>query len=271
MDRPSGVIEQVEGDEHGAQDQEVAETGDTELEPGDNSNPNGGREDQENGGEVESVEGGVLEEENQPESESKIDLKSIEENILKSIDEKLKANQPAPEQKPLTEEDWERIEGEWGGVPRQAIDRVTRQSVQVFEKMREYVDSKFAAIESESAMSALAKEPGFQDVPRLKAGIKEFLSDFDPKFHTNPGLLKKAAIYARGLISSKDIKAVQSRDERNRQVIRRLKPASNEGGSPKGSGSKGLNDMQREAAALLSGGEAEYQKIKNRSNRIIAA
>lgn len=229
----------------------------------------GGGEDQTNGEDAGVLEETAGAEAESPESKSQasVDLSQFKEEILKEIKETIKPPESAPRQ--ISEEEWAAHE-QRVGVPRQAIDFFTRQSVQVYEKLKDYVDQQFASLQKDAALSNVAKEAGITDVARLKPGIDEFLKDFDPRHHNNPALLKKAAIYARGLQSQKDIRTVRNSDEKNRQVVNRLKPGRSEGGSAGNPGQKGLTEQQREVAAMLPGGEAEYMKIKANKNRVIA-
>lgn len=226
-------------------------------------------EDGEDAGALED-EGGAEAEGSEP--ESRLDVKQIEESLLKKFDERLeKMRPPEPPPQPMTEEQWAKHEADWG-VPRTTIQKTLDVAIKVQRDMRAYVDEKFSALERDSAISRLAKEQGFADVGRLRSGMDEFLKDFDPKYHADPVLLKKAAIFARGLASQKDIKTMRNSDEKNRQIANRIRPGRSEGGSSHAS-SRGLTPAQREAAELLEGGEAEYQKIsKDRAkNRFIAA
>ncbi len=201
-----------------------------------------------------------------PESESRIDFDKFKDDILKNIDEKLKPVLEKP-QREISEEEWVKHETDWG-MPRTAIDRVTRQSVQVFEKAKEYIDAKLASLEGAQTRANMSKE--FPDINRLKNGMDEFLADFDPKHHNNPNLLRRAAIYARGLASQSDMKRVRTTDEKNRQVAGRIKTGTQEGSRTPSAGQKPLSSSQREAASMLPGGEAEYNKIKANRSRIIA-
>lgn len=265
MDRPNGVMEDVGGDDNGTETQEDPQAQQLELEPGNVPDPLGGGEDQAPGETPGEVEAGVSEQAEVPEPESRIDFDKFKDDILKNIDEKLKPVMEKPRE--ITEEEWAKHEAEWG-VPRSTIDRVTRQSVQVFEKAKEYIDSKLAALEGAQARANMSKE--FPDINRLKEGMDEFLADFDPKHHNNPTLLRRAAIYARGLASPADMKKARGADEKNRQVVNRLKTGTQEGTRTPSAGQKPLRSDQREAAAMLPGGEAEYNKIKANRSRIIA-
>jgi hypothetical protein len=259
-------MEEVGGGSDGPETQENPEARQPELEPGDGTDPIGGGADQAAGETPGEVETDVPEQAEAPESEPRIDFEKFKDDILKNIDEKLKPVTEKP-QREITEEEWAKHEEEWG-VPRTTIDRVTRQSVQVFERAKEYIDSKLAALEGAQARANMSKE--FPDINRLKAGMDEFLADFDPKHHNNPNLLRRAAIYARGLASQGDIKRVRTSDEKNRQVAGRIKTGTQEGSRTPSSAQKPLSSSQREAASMLPGGEAEYNKIKANKSRIIA-
>lgn len=263
-DGPTEVADET-GGTHVPQDQENAAPNDTESQSGNESDLAGNGENQEAGKEAGDVETQGGEPQPSTESNAPLDLNQLKTEIVDSIKEQLKPPEPPPQ--PITEEQWAQHEQTWG-VPRTAIDQTIRIAVKLKSEMQEYVDSKFAALESDAAIGNLAKEPGFSDVGRLKEGIKEFLKDFDPKFHSNPQLLKKAAIYARGLSSQKDIRAVRNTDEKNRQVVNRLKTGKSEGASAPSQ--KGLTEIQRQAAELLKGGENEYRQLMKMKGKPIA-
>lgn len=258
------TIDQAVEAKNGAEVKTGKETNQDESIQGGETDPVDGGEDQEtegNGGENGAEASG---EEEITKSEPGVDLAKLEENILSKIDERMKASPPPPQ--PITEEQWVEHETKWG-IPRTAIQKNIDLAIRVKNEMKEYVDSKFATIEKDAAIQSLSKEPGFQNISSLRPGMEDFLKDYDAKNHSNPILLKKAAIYARGLSADKKIQQVRNSNEKNRQVLGRIKTGNSD--VPGKNGTQKLNDSQRQAAELM-GSESEYLKYKKASKQPIA-
>lgn len=263
--------------------EEKAEVGDgTEIEAdpkadktqpieGGETDPNRGTEDRADEGSRGEDGEEVLEEEEGAESEPGIDERI--EKLEAKWEEKLKSVQPPADQpRELSEEQWVEHEQRYG-VPRQTIKAFTEQTVRAMNALRtefrQMFQQEVGGFKKDSAISRLAKEPGFADAPSLRTGIDKFLEKFDASHHSNPDLLKTAVIFARGLKSASNVTRARTTDEKNRKVMTRLKTGRPEVGVRTKS-SKPLSEMERQAAEIM-GDEAEYSKFKNPASRIIAA
>lgn len=235
-------------------------------ESGDAANSNAGAEVVEDGkdagaaeDEIDSASPGAGEE-----VAPQLDIDAIKETIraeLKGANEKL----PEPV-KPLSEEQWVKLEEEWG-TPRQTIQKITNQNVQVVNKLMEYIDSKFAKIEVGDVISSVSKEAGFTDATRYRNEIKEFLGDYDPKYWANPILIKKAVTYARGLHAGTNLQKVRVDAEKNKKIAGVARPSSPSGGM-KRTAMPALSGAHREVANMM-GSDVEYNKFRSRPSRQI--
>lgn len=226
-------------------------------ESGGTADPNGEAEVGEDGENGQEDEGAARQE-----NESPKPLDPRIENIEKTLQmvrEKLEQKPPEP-QKPLSDEDWAKLEQEWG-APRSTIERVTKQNVQIVNRLTDYIDSKFAKLEFSDALNGLSREAGFSDAVRYKKEVTEFLSDYDPKHWTNPTLLKKAVYYSRGLNANTNVNKARTDAERNKFIAGKARPSSPGGGQRRIS-MPPLTPAQKEAAAMMPGGESEYMKFR---------
>lgn len=253
------------GGANGPETTEDQTTLDTQPESGAEPNIDGGAEDQAVGEETGEVEGDVSETPEAAKPDPLIEINKVIEDKFKSLEEKLKPAEPAPP--PIPEEKWVESENKWG-VPRTAIQETIRVAMQVKNEIKEYVDAQFAELRKDSIMADVAKQNGIANYKSLEPGINEFLSAFDSKHHSNPELLKRAMFYARGMNAPKDVKRIQANDEKNRQVVNRIKTGRADVRPSGVNAQKGLNETQREAAEMI--GESEYLKIKNNKSRVIA-
>lgn len=265
----AGIIETLDdgGANGGTQDQEDQKDLDTQLEQGDESLNDGGAEHKATRDQADEVEGEVLEEDENAEPDLETKLNEFKNEITKTLEEKLKPTEEKAQ--PITEERWLELEKEWA-APRQTIDRVTRQSVQVFDRIKAYVDEQLAGLQKDDVVARVAKENGITDHARLKAGVDEFMKDYAPQHHSNPVLIKKALIYARGLTSGKDLQRARSNGERNRQVINKIKGGTGENRGGQTGLNRPLSAQERQAAEMMPGGEKAYREMKSSKSRVIA-
>lgn len=242
---------------------DVAITKDTKTnnvvdEQGGATDADGGTENFEVGENDQVQEGEVLEDGAKPGAPND-DRLGIVEKTLNEIRAKIN-EKPAEVPKALTEEEWSKHEQDWG-VPRAAIERVTQQNVRVVNHLREYIDGELAKLRFDSAITDFSKTPGFNDAARYKKDVQEFLGSYEPRHWNNPDLLKKAVFYARGVNAQGTIQRVRADTERNRKIAGAARPAS-PGGSIRKGALPPLTPTQREAAMLMPGGEAEYNKFR---------
>lgn len=254
-----GVV--IDGDTtEGGQDDAFAlakiEEGDADVaQPGAEGNIDGGATDKEVGEDAGAVEVEVNSKIEDPRAKDDARIANVEK-MLKEVADRVSAPAPVKERTP---EEWATLEQEWG-VPRGAIERTTRQSVTVYNKIMEMFDSRFAKYEMTESLTDLTKETGFNDAIRYKKDVTTYLSRYEPKYWTNPQLLKDAVIYARGLNANSNIQKVRTDNERNRVVIGRARPSSPAVGQRRGS-PIALTASQKEAASHMPGGEPEYRKF----------
>ncbi len=267
LDNSDSAEDVVPGD-GGAIDTEIAaiekDNHVVDVEGGD-ANPDGGREIPQDGevDEGETIEANPKGEEPGVQDQNRV----VADEIIKAV----KASFPIPEKvadtvKPMTEEQWVSLEQEWG-QPRQTIQKITSQNVQVVNKLIDYIDSKFSKIEVGEAIQNLSKDPGFTDAGRYKDSITDFLSDYEQKHWSNPALLKKAVIYSRGLNANKNVQRARVETERNKKIAGAARPSSPSGGMRRVA-APALTGAHKEVAAIM-GSESEYQKFRSRPSRTI--
>jgi len=123
-----------------------------------------------------------------------------------------------------------------------------------------HFQGEFASSRYDSALGELSKEKGFEDVPALRKGIDEFMGEWDPIHRSNPALLKKAAIYSRGLNAKSAVARATAGKDRGLKVLASTRPA---GASPARSANwqnVAMTPAQKSAAKMYPGGEAAYRK-----------
>jgi hypothetical protein len=256
-----------------AQDQSDAQDQDALNEPGGTAPANRGAKDREAGSDDQTEEGeaGPGEEGPGEPVDQPFDPAAFKQEILKEIGDKLPgepAAPPAPQE--LSEEEWAQKEEEWG-VPRTAIKAFTHQSVQVYNRVMEKLEARFAGIEKDANLRALGQEKGFSDAPALRKGIDEFLANYPAQHHSNPKLLKMAVVYARGLQASKSVQKAGNDRERNRRMGSAARPgAPTPGRRPVSNGNRPLNATQRDVASKFGMSEGEYERLKADSRKPIA-
>lgn len=260
--------EPVNAGAEGAIDAEIAKINeDPEVidEQGDKPNADGGTKVLEDG-KVDGEKEGSVEEEGADTGAPEPDRLGVVEKTLEEIRAKMN-EKPQEKPQPMTNEQWENLETETG-MPRRSIEFVTNQNIKVINRLTDLIESRFAKMEVGSAIDSVAKDPQFTDASRYKTEINEFLADYEPRHWTNPALIKKATIYARGLNANKNIQKVRTDQERNLKVAGAARPSSPNSGSKKPA-MPALTASQREAATLMGVPEAEYSRIKSRPSRQI--
>lgn len=168
----------------------------------------------------------------------------------------------APVWKEPSEEQWVQHETQWG-VPRTAIKATIQRMAMVKADVMESVQAMFAPMLKDQALGVLARTKGFEDVPRLRGHIDEFLKPFDTKHHSNPELLKRAAIYARGMAARSQVRRAVQGQERNRQIGGVRRPASPNGNGAARPVARPLSPAEKQAAAMLPGGVKEYLQLRS--------
>lgn len=189
-------------------------------------------------------------------------IKAQIEELTKKLEQQINHKEPPPV-KELSEAEWAAKETEWG-VPRTAIQAVTSQNVYLYNKIKQDImaefDKRMGGFEKSSALQSLAKDPKFSDAPKYAKDVDEFIKDYPAQHHSNPELLKRAVIYARGLNIGKTVSKVRNEGERNRTITGAGKPNSPNGGIR--NKVVPLTPIQKKYADSM-GGEAEYRKYMN--------
>lgn len=267
-----GVVLDSGGAEEGAEPVEgndaaltpIEEVNEVVAQPSREADLNRGAETPQDGAVDSGEEGAVDESGEGARTENQPQIKEIVDNAIKEAF----ANIPKPQEptKQYTEEDWAKMESEWG-MPRTAIDRVTRQNVQIVNQIMEHIDSRIAKIEFGNALETFSKQPGFTDATRYRKDIDSFLGNYDPKHWSNPQLLKMAVFYARGVNANGNVQKAMVGAERNRKISGQARPSS-PGGGVRRSAMPPLTESQRQAAELM-GGESEYRKFQVNGRRKI--
>jgi hypothetical protein len=257
-------VDPQEGEEDGTKTEEGAEDTDPESLPEDNADKDGQGEarDPEEGGKEDRGADEPPKGEGGAEIAPPFDPVAFEQRITKTIEEKLK---PKEEEKPreLTEDQWA-AEEERSGMTRQTIQYfggiVDRMADKIISNIENKYGGRLSKFETTSALDDLSKEQGFSDAKNHSANVSEFLNKyFDPKFHSDPGVLKSAVIHSRGLGMSKTITKIRGEGERNKKITGPGRPSSPTSGGT--SSSKPLSESQKQVAALMPGGETEYRKF----------
>ena len=191
--------------------------------------------------------------------------------VAKSVEEAMAKNAPQqPAQ--LTEEQWAAKEAEVG-VPRGAIQFFTGQAMKVYNTLMQQMEARFAKFEKADQLRALSRAKGYEDAMRYPKFVEQFLSKYKPEHHANPELLKMAVVYARGMASKANVQRARVEAERGRRisgVARPSSPGSSAGASrkPGAPALRPLSTAQKQAAAMMPGGEAEYRKWMAKNNRV---
>lgn len=216
------------------------------------------------------IEGDVVNGESEP-APGALTPEQISEMVAKGIQDAMEKNKPAPSPE-LTDEQWTAKEQEVG-VDRKAIQFFTGQAMKVYNAIQEAMDARFAKFEKAEALQSLSRTKGFEDAGRFQKGVDEFLSKYQPKYHSNIELLKMGVIYARGLARSGDVRRANVNSERNKRVAGVARPASP--GSASGARKpniqgRPLNPSQKEVASKFGMTEQEYRNLQNTRGKPIA-
>lgn len=235
-------------------------------ESGGTADTDAGAEIPKDGEDAEASEGEVVEGSESPGTKVNPELAAFKEEIKAELAKLAPPPAVAAEVKPLTEEQWVKLEEEWG-QPRQTIQRITNQNVKIVKNLTEYIDAKFAKLEVGEAIQEFSKTPGFTDANRYRNDIQEYLQDYEPKHWTNPALLERAVYYARGKNANANIAKVRTDAEKNKKIAGPARPSSPSSGI-KRTAMPALNGAQKQAAEFM-GGENEYNKFRSRPTRQI--
>lgn len=277
MDK-SGVAEPGEGTDE-LENASDKENDDSFDEQGGDTDADGRAEDQEAGGDADPVEGEEGEENENSEPEPKVDAAADRERLKTELREELKKdllqeqdmlrkqNEEQAPVKELSDEEWAAHEQRMG-VPRTAIRAFTEQNVKLFHRMNQILDERFSRFEKREALTELAQDPAFRDAKRYQKDVDEFLTDYDVKHHSNPKLLQRAVIYARGKNAQTNLNKVRNDKTRNLKITGSGRPAGN-GAPVRKAGNVALTPLERSAARAAGMSESEYLKSKN-SGRVIA-
>lgn len=229
----------------------------------------GGDADSDGGAEVgeaeesdseEGSEAGEVEESGDEVAETSEVIKGLQTKIAE-LEQKL-SQPPAPPPtapKELSEEDWAKLESEWGS-PRTTIDKTTRMVMNVHQNIKDYVDAKFAKYEINEAKSSLASDPEYSDANKYSAEIDEYLNKVDPRYRTNPTVLRDAVIWARGKNMKGAISKVRDEKDRNKKIAGVARPSAPSTGKPKTGG--GITELQHRLAAASGMTDEEYMDAK---------
>lgn len=267
-----GTKEEIGGD-NGIENEAHQEVNPALPEPTGDADPNGETE----AGETEEVsgeEGGAVEGTEQDSESGTLNVEEFKTELREQLRNEIMAelaHNPPQETKPaappqLTEEEWLKQEESWG-VPRTAIQAMTNQSVKVINHIMSQLDQRLAKFEKSDALRSLSSEKGFTDAPRYQKDVDEFLSHYDPRAWSNPELLRRAVIYARGKNMNKNVSQARNESERNRKIAGPGRPAP-AGNAMRRTVSKPLNPIQRDVASKFGLSESEYAKLKSGSKTI---
>lgn len=191
-------------------------------------------------------------------AESPFDLEAFKTSIIEAV----KANQPAPEPKPITDQEWADIESK-SGLPRNAVQYFGNMMMKLRESIVSDLGGRLSTFERDSAIQKLGSEPGFNDAPALRSGIEQFFKDLGipATAQNDPKLLRAAVVFARGLNRQKDLKRARSEKEVNRRITTTGTPGTGSNGTA-AKRPAALNSMQRDIIAKTGVSAADYEKAK---------
>ncbi len=258
------------GKNNGPEIENDAENLDTLDEQGDNANAERGGENQEDGENVGGEEGALQNEDGESKPVKSAGFPAeLREQLRQELREEMRAemraemqkqNPPAPA-KEISEEEWAKHEADWG-IPRTAIKATVSRMERVAQHVLKAMDERFAKFEKAESLRTLSREKGFEDSMRYQKDIDEFLTQYQPQFHSNPTVLKRAVIYARGLHAKDAVTKARNGNERNLRIVQPGgRPGA--GGAPVRTGSKvQLTASQKSAARSV--GWTDQQYIENK-------
>ena len=229
-------------------------------------------------GDVEPKEGEVGEGEEVSEEES-INPQDLIKNLSAKVEDLQrrldnpqrapKVEEKAPEPAPISDQEWEKYESEWG-IPRTAIKNTVDRVVRAVTDIRSYVDQKFAKYERQEQLDSLSSDPEFNDAKKYSKEINQYLEKIDPRYHSNPDVLKDAVIWARGLNYKRSVQNVRNEKEINKRISGIARPASSSvSRGSKGKTSASLTTLEKSAADAVNMPYEEYAALKGKG-RVIA-
>ena len=178
--------------------------------------------------------------------------KELRENQRK-IEQGIQSRHEAPKER--TDTEWLKLEETWG-VGRSTITAIEQQNANMIRAIVGYIGRELGGLKKNEALQALSKQKGFEDLNNYRAGIDEFLAEFEPGNHSDPQLLKKAYYYGKGVSAQKKIdKVIQSKEGRRRII-------KNAGGAPAGASNKAKRTitLTREQMAMADKAGMNYKE-----------
>ncbi|RTL20760.1 MAG: hypothetical protein EKK55_17395 [Rhodocyclaceae bacterium] len=256
------------GQDTGPEDEDVKDPIDPKdekdgPEPSDSTGDDGEGKD----GDVEGDGGEDTGEDSPEEGEGKPSELDALKALLAEANKKLKAREE--EEKPdatpaappqMTDEQWAKVQEEWG-MDRRGIEKVTAQNAYLYRKIIGEVSKMMAPFHKERVIAQMEKQEEFKDIRQHLSGVDEFLANFDDDQHANEKLLALGLMYARGKGLNKAVRTAANSKERNKKIAGAARPAAPSAGAAK-KPSRGLNEMERQAARLGGMTDEEYLKMK---------
>lgn len=254
------------GKDNGPENENDGQDLDTLNEQGDDANAERGGENQEAGEDAGGAEDQVQGEDGEPKSvksgalpdEVREKLRNeLREELRAEMREEIQRNQPPAPAKEISEEEWAKHEADWG-IPRTAIKATVSRLERVAQTLIKRMDERFAKFEKGDALRTLSREKGFEGAMRYQKDIDEFLTQYQPQFHSNPTVLKRAFMYARGKNMGNDLQKARTGNERNLRIVQPGgRPSA--GGAPVRTGSKvQLTASQKSAARAVGWTDQQY-------------
>lgn len=267
-----GDVEEKGGDDASIieNDSDIAKAIDDET---GGSDTDGGAEDKKAGEDSGEKEGDLGEEKaggdevkpNELIAQLQTKISELEQKITQPLPPKPEGPPAVPQ---ITEEEWAKYEEE-RGIPRTAQTWITNTMVRAVQDLQRHIDQRFAKLDRQEALSSLAKDPEFADANKYPNDVNKYLEKVDPRFHSDPMVLKDAVIWSRGMNFKNGVQKVRDEKEINKRISGVARPASSGGGkSP--SKSVTLTPIQKSAARAAGWSEDEYAKQLGKG-RIIAS
>ena len=225
------------------------ESNDTGLEQGGEENINAGGETGETG------EGGKG---NEDEAGEIADPRDKEISDLKArLDGIEKGSQKEEPVRPWTDEQWT-SHTESTGLTKEAtrfMGQLISHAMKIAMSNTQGMADQLSVFQKDSAITALSREKGFEDIAKYREGVYEFLQDYSPSYHTDKDTLKKAYFYSRGKVLSGAIKKASNSIELNKRVISRAGMQQSGGKTKEGGNSTSsfkLTDTEESAWSAFS-------------------
>lgn len=252
-------------DTDGATDKADAEIGKDESDEAGDADPDSGAEGEETDRdrEADAKEGNPTELEAIKEllKQRDAELAKIKESAEKPQDER------GPDAEPITDEKWAVLEERFGGLSRNQIQPLAELVHRQVSGVQSAMAERFAKIEKELSINAMAEQDGTRDIRSFRKEIDEFMGNFHPRDHADPKLLRMALAYARGVKSTDAAKKSAASKERGLRVVGAGKP--NTGGASAGGKTSGvkLTNQERQVARLGGMSDREYAELKYGSRK----